>query len=83
MHRLSFSRALALVLAIVAGGAAAQDSTDPYGVNRALNLRPNMATQATVPASAPRPAAAAAASAPVVPVEPNFSPPQAQTTATT
>lgn len=76
MHRLSFSRALALVLAIVAGGAMAQDSTDPGGVNRALNLRPNMPTQALTPASAPRPAGTA--SAPAAPQEPNFSPPQAQ-----
>ncbi|MGV3570688.1 MAG: polysaccharide biosynthesis/export family protein [Ramlibacter sp.] len=76
MPRLSFSRALALVLAIVAGGALAQDSTDPLGVNRSLNLRPSAATLPSAPASAPRPAAAA--SAPVVVTEPNFSPPQAQ-----
>jgi len=64
------------VLAIVAGGAMAQDSTDPNAA-RPLNVRPNMPTQANAPVSVPRPAAAA--SVPAAPQEqPSFSPPQAQ-----
>ncbi|RYZ00868.1 MAG: polysialic acid transporter, partial [Comamonadaceae bacterium] len=78
MLRLISSRAVALLLAaLVAGGALAQGSTDPYGVNRALNLRPNAGALPSAPNGSARAAsAAAAASAPVV-VEPSYTPPQA------
>jgi protein involved in polysaccharide export with SLBB domain len=69
MLRLFSSRALALVLAIAAASAAAQQ-TDPYGVNRALNLRPN---PATAPIGAQRPEAPA-----TTPVAEPVLPPQQQ-----
>ena len=48
MFRSIFPRALALVLALAGSShLLAQDSNDPYGINRSLNLRPNASTSAT------------------------------------